>query len=45
MRSQHLPMTVEAYHRLPWKIGWKYEYWDGQVHITPRYNIVHEERL
>lgn len=40
MRSQHLPMDIEAYHRLPWKLGWKYEYWNGQVHITPRYNIV-----
>jgi len=40
MRSQHFPMPVEEYEIMPWKLGWKYEYWDGNVHITPREQIV-----
>lgn len=40
MRSQHIPMTWEEFERVPRKLGWKYEYWDGQAHITPGYRIV-----
>jgi GNAT superfamily N-acetyltransferase len=40
MRSQHIPMTWQEYELLPMKLGWKYEYWDGQTHISPRHNIV-----
>jgi RimJ/RimL family protein N-acetyltransferase len=29
-------MTVEQYLTMPHEFGWKYEYWDGEVHITPR---------
>ena len=34
-------MTVDEYHLLEMKPGWKYEYWDGKAHITPspRYAI------
>lgn len=39
MRSQHYPLSIEEYHRLPKKLGWKYEYWDGQVHISPSHRI------
>ena len=40
MRSQHISMTPEEFERMPRKLGWKYEYWDGQAHITPSYRIV-----
>lgn len=29
-------MTIEAFHRLEWELGWKYEYFDGCAHISPR---------
>jgi GNAT superfamily N-acetyltransferase len=40
MRSQHIAMPIEEFRLMPWKLGWKYEYWDGQAHITPREQIV-----
>ncbi len=36
MRSQHLPITWEEFELMPWKLGWKYEYWGGEAHLTPR---------
>lgn len=36
MRSRHLPMSLEEYYLLPEHPGWKSEYWDGAVHLTPR---------
>lgn len=35
MRSQHLPMTWEEFELMPWRLGWKYEYWAGEAHLTP----------
>src|SRR5438876_1105722 len=35
MRSQHPAMSIEEFHLLPRKPGWKYEYWDGHAHIRP----------
>ncbi|MCH8292406.1 GNAT family N-acetyltransferase [Candidatus Poribacteria bacterium] len=40
MRSQHITMTGEEFQRMPRRLGWKYEYWDGQAHISPGYQIV-----
>src|SRR5205823_10481348 len=40
MRSQHMAMAIEEFHLLPRVPGWKYEYWDGQAHITPGHLIV-----
>lgn len=40
MRSQHISMPVEEFELLPMKLGWKYEYWDGQAHISPRGQVV-----
>ena len=37
MKSQHLPMTIDEFHAMPRKLGWKTEYWDGQAHISPRW--------
>jgi GNAT superfamily N-acetyltransferase len=40
MRSQHIAMTIEEFEVMPRKLGWKYEYWDGQAHISPRHHAV-----
>lgn len=40
MRSQHFPMSKGAFDRMPRKLGWKHEYWDGQAHISPRWQSV-----
>lgn len=40
MRSQHISMTIEEFETMPRKLGWKYEYWNGQAHISPRHHAV-----
>jgi len=40
MRSKHVPMTMEEFHRLPRKLGWKYEYWEKCAHISPAHHVV-----
>lgn len=40
MRSQHISMTIEEFEIMPRKLGWKYEYWHGQAHISPRHHAV-----
>jgi GNAT superfamily N-acetyltransferase len=40
MKSRHIPMPPDEYHRLAWEPGWKYEYWDGTAHISPRDHII-----
>ena len=40
MRSQHFPVSFEEFELLPRRPGWKYEYWDGQAHISPRHQSV-----
>ncbi len=34
-------MAWEEWERLPWRFGWKHEYWDGHAHLTPRQDHVH----
>ncbi len=34
-------MTFEEWDRMPWRFGWKHEYFDGHAHITPRHDHVH----
>jgi len=34
-------MTLEEWEHLPWRFGWKHEYWDGHAHLTPRHDHVH----
>ena len=41
MHSLHVPMSWEEFERMPWRFGWKHEYWDGCAHITPRESHVH----
>lgn len=33
-------MTIDEFHVMPRKLGWKHEYWDGQAHITPSHSGV-----
>ncbi len=33
-------MTVEEFHLLPRRLGWKHEYWDGYAHITPGHAVM-----
>ena len=40
MRSQHIQMSWEEFELMPIKLGWKHEYWDGQAHISPRWQSV-----
>jgi GNAT superfamily N-acetyltransferase len=40
MRSQHIAMTLEEFELMPRKLGWKYEYWADQAHISPRHHAV-----
>lgn len=40
MQSSSLPMPLEAFHRMPRRIGWKYEYWDGKARVSPRQHVV-----
>lgn len=34
-------MSWEEFERMPWRFGWKHEYWGGCAHITPRDNHVY----
>lgn len=34
-------MSIEDYHRLPFSLVWKQEYWDGHLVETPREVVVH----
>lgn len=36
MRPLHEPMSFDDFERLPRRVGWKYEYFDGMAHVTPR---------
>ena len=36
MKSQRIPMTWEEYEVMPWRLGWKHEYFDGTAFLTPR---------
>ncbi|MEZ4710633.1 MAG: GNAT family N-acetyltransferase [Caldilineaceae bacterium] len=33
-------MTIDEFHLMPRKLGWKHEYWDGKAHITPSHVVV-----
>jgi RimJ/RimL family protein N-acetyltransferase len=40
MRSERIFMTWDEFNRLPRRLGWKHEYWDGHAHLTPGHTIV-----
>ena len=45
MKSQRIPMPFDEFDALPQKLGWKYEYWSGTAHITPRHTGVVTARV
>lgn len=40
MKSQSIPMTIDEFHRMPHKLGWKYEYWGDAAHISPSHTAI-----
>jgi len=39
MRTRPTPMTLDEFHRLPRRPGWKHEYWGGRAYIQPRPSV------
>ncbi len=39
MRSQRLRMTIEEFHGLPRRPGWKHEYFGGKAHLRPGHGV------
>lgn len=39
MRTRPTPMTLEEFHALPRRPGWKHEYWGGKAYIQPRPSV------
>jgi GNAT superfamily N-acetyltransferase len=37
LRQVRAPMSLESYHRLPRHPAYKFEFWDGQLRISPRW--------
>lgn len=36
-------MSFDEFERLPRRVGWKHEYWDGQAHLRPASTVVCQE--
>jgi GNAT superfamily N-acetyltransferase len=32
-------MSLEEFRLMPRRLGWKYEYWDGEAHVRPNYMV------
>jgi GNAT superfamily N-acetyltransferase len=41
MKSRQIKMTIEEYHRLPFRPAWKQEYYNGFLVETPRHAVAH----
>lgn len=35
MKSIHQEMSFVEFENQPWRLGWKHEYYDGKMHLTP----------
>ncbi len=40
MKSSHFLVSLEDFQRMAWDPGWKYEYFDGQGHVTPQEHVI-----
>ena len=40
MKSQRLPISVDEFRRLPYRLGWKHEYYGDHAHITPQHSAI-----
>ena len=36
LRAVHRKMSFAAFQRLPRRLGWKHEYYDGKAHLVPK---------
>lgn len=35
--EREIPMSIEAFHRMPWRLGWKHEYFEDRAYLSPSY--------
>ncbi|ABW31603.1 GNAT family N-acetyltransferase [Acaryochloris marina] len=40
MKSEPIVMSWEEYELMPWRLGWKHEYFNGMAYLTPRQQSV-----
>jgi RimJ/RimL family protein N-acetyltransferase len=39
LKSHSIPMGLEEYERIPYRPGWKHEYWDGRLRLSPNHRV------
>jgi RimJ/RimL family protein N-acetyltransferase len=39
LKSHSIPMSLEEYERIPHRPGWKHEYWDGRLRLSPNHRL------
>ncbi len=40
MKSQTIPMSSDEFQTMPWKLGWKHEYWGDAALISPSHTAI-----
>src|SRR5215471_18053824 len=40
MQPLHIAMSWEEFRDFPRQLGWKHEYYDGKIHVTPAHLVV-----
>jgi hypothetical protein len=38
-KSHSIPMSLEEYERIPHRPGWKHEYLDGRLRLSPNHRV------
>jgi GNAT superfamily N-acetyltransferase len=39
LKSHSIPMGLEEYERIPHRPGWKHEYWNGRLRLSPNHRV------
>jgi GNAT superfamily N-acetyltransferase len=39
LKSRSIPMGFDEYERIPHRPGWKHEYWDGRLRLSPNHRV------
>jgi GNAT superfamily N-acetyltransferase len=39
LKSHSIPMGLEEYERIPYRPGWKHEYWNGRLRLSPNHRV------
>jgi GNAT superfamily N-acetyltransferase len=39
LKSRSIPMGLEEYEHIPHRPGWKHEYWDGRLRLSPNHRV------